>query len=161
MNHTGSSCLNIYNNIPETSDKSGYYRINGTQWTYCNLTEISITVGDFLPVCAGVGGGWRRITHFDISAGDECPSGWIKRYISYSGASATFCRGPESRAGCNSAMFSTNGTSYQGVCGRARGYQKGQTRAFFAYHQRDQTTIDKTYADAISITYGNRPRHHI
>ena len=119
MNYTGSSCLNMYNNNPETGDKSGYYCTNDTQWTYCNMTEIAIIVGDFIPTCAGVGGGWRRIAHINISAGDDCPSGWRKD--TYSGVS--FCRTvTDDRGICSSSNFSAIGTSYQRVCGRARGY---------------------------------------
>ena len=45
MTYTGSSCdyiynkyLEIYKNSPK--EKSGYYRLNNNQWTYCNMTEI-------------------------------------------------------------------------------------------------------------------------
>ena len=157
MTYTGSSCNDIYNNNPETGDKPGYYHINDTQWTYCNMTAIAIIVGDFIPTCAGEGGGWRRIAHINISAGGDCPSGWRKD--TYSGVS--FCRVVSDSGGtCSSANFSTTGTSYQRVCGRARGYQKGQTLAFHPYHFADQTTIDGYYADGLSITYDN-PRQHI
>ena len=153
MNYTGSSCEDIYNNNPETGDKSGYYRINNTQWTYCNMTEIA---AGFIPSCAGVGGRWRRIVNIDISAGDDCPSGWRKD--TYSGVS--FCRVVSDEGNtCSSANFSTNGTSYQRVCGRARGYQKGRTTAFFSTYQYSQT-IDGYYADGLLITYDN-PRQHI
>ena len=42
-------------------------------------------------------------------------------------------------------FFSTNGVSYQHVCGRARGYQKGSTDAF----------RDSYYVDGLSITHGS------
>ena len=74
MNYTGSSCEDIYYSNPETADKSGYYRINNTQWTFFSMTEIS----GFIPTCAGVGGGWRRIVCINISAGGNCPSGWLR-----------------------------------------------------------------------------------
>jgi len=150
MTYTGSSCQDIYNNNPETGDKSGYYRINDTQWTYCNMTEID---AGFITTCAGVSGGWRRIVNIDISVGDDCPSGWRKD--THSGVS--FCRVVEDNsAGCSSANFSTNGISYQRVCGRARGYQKGETDGFSALGQ----TIDGYYADGLLLTYGS-PRQHI
>jgi len=41
--------MDIYNNNPETGDKSGYYCINDNQWTYCNM------IAWFIP---GVGGEW-------------------------------------------------------------------------------------------------------
>jgi len=151
MTYTGSSCEDIYNDNPETWDKSGYYRININQWTFCNMTEI--TAADFIPTCAGVGGGWRRVINIDISAGDDCPSGWRKD--TYSGVS--FCRVASDGYGvCSSTTFSTNGTSYQRVCGRARGYQKGWSVGLhFGYNG-----IDGWYVDGLSITHGH-PRQHI
>ena len=73
MNYTGSSCENIYISNPETGDKSVYYRIYGKGWTYCSMAAIMTCIH----MADGVAGeGWRRIAHFDISAGDHCPSGW-------------------------------------------------------------------------------------
>ena len=123
MNYTGSSCEHIYNNNPETRDKSGYYHINESQWIYCNMTAIAnanITIsGDFITTCAGVGGGWRRIVNNNISAGDDCPGEWRKATQS----NVSFCRvASDGYDTCSSASFSTNGISYQRVCGRARGY---------------------------------------
>ena len=156
MTYTGSSCEDIYNNNPETGHKSGYYRINDTQWTYCNMTAIVIIVADFITTCAGVGGGWRRIAHINISAGGDCPSGWRRDTHSC----VSFCRVvSDDYSTCSSAIFSNNGTSYQRVCGRARGYQKGWPIAFRASLSHDQT-IDGYYADGLLITYDS-PRRHI
>ena len=142
MTYTGSSCEDIYNNNPETGDKSGYYRINDTQWVYC------------IPTCAGVVGGWRRIVNIDTSTGGDCPSGWRKS--NQSGVS--FCRVvSDSIHTCSSTNFSTNGTSYQRVCGRARGYQKGWSVAF--YRSSQGQTIDGFYIDGLSITHGNLRQH--
>jgi len=111
---------------------------------------------DYISTCAGVGRGWRRIVNINISAGDDCPSGW-RRDI-YSGVS--FCRVvSDANFVCSSTTFSTNGTSYQKVCGRARGYQRGFTDAFYGYNRAGQT-IDGYYAEGISITHGI-PRQHI
>ena len=155
MNYTGSSCEDIYYNNSKTGDKSGYYRINDDNWTYCDMTAIA--AGDFIPTCAGVGGGWKRIVNIDISAGDDCPSGWRKDTDS----GVSFCRVvSDNGRTCSSAYFSTNIKSYQRVCGRAKGYQKGETDTFYAFHHQGQTTIDGYYADGLSITYGS-PRHHI
>ena len=153
MNYTGSSCEDVYNNNPETGDKSGYYRINESQWTYCNMS------GDFISTCAGVGGGWRRIVNIDISAGDDCLGEWRK--ATHSGVS--FCRvASDSWNVFSSASFSTNGISYQRVCGRARGYQKGDTLAFWSrgYHPVPHQQIGGSYVSGLSITYGH-PRQHI
>ena len=46
------------------------------------------------------------------------------------------------------------------MCGRARGYQKGQTGAFDKSGSRDITAIDY-YVAGLSITYNSSPRQHI
>ena len=155
MNYTGSSCEDIYIKNLETVDKSGYYRINDNQWTYCNMTAIAANDDNFISTCAGVGGGWRRIANIDISAGDDCPGEWRK--ATQSGVS--FCRvASDNSDTCSSSYFSANGISYQRVCGRARGYQKGDTLAFYNGHSE---TIDQSYVSGLSITYGGNPRQHI
>ena len=151
MNYTGSSCLNIYNNNPETGDKSGYNH-TGTQWTYCSMTYCNSTV------CAGVGGGWRRTANVDTSTGSNCPSGWrsdTRSNISF------YCLVSDSQHTCSNAFFSTNGTSYQRVCGRAKGYQKGGADSFWGYHSNG-LGIDNVmgYTDGLLITYGS-PHNHI
>ena len=153
MTYTGSSCEDIYNKYPETVGKSGYYHINDIHWTYCDMTEKDL---DYILTCAGVGGGWRRVANINISTGSDCPSGWRKD--AYSGVS--FCRlVSDGDNTCSSTNFSTNGTSYQRVCGRARGYQKGWSVNFWAYHHHAQS-LDGYYVDGLSITRGN-PRQHI
>ena len=136
MSYTGSSCEDIYNKYPETIQKSGYYHIKGRGWTYCDMTSINPTPEpsttsipsstsipsttpnptpdpDYIPTCAGVGGGWRRIVDINISAGDDCPSGWSRD--THSGVS--YCRVvSDGQNTCSSTTFSTNGTSYQRVC---------------------------------------------
>ena len=155
MNYTGSSCEDIYNNNPETGDKSGYYRINDSQWTYCNMTAIAAGI---ISTCAGVGGGWRRIVNIDISTGDDCPGEWRK--ATQSGVS--FCRvASDDSNTCSSASFSANGMSYQRMCGRARGYQKGFTIGFYGSPTSFNRAIDEDYVSGLSITYGSNPRQHI
>ena len=112
--------------------------------------------------CGGNKGGWMRIADIDTSRGDICPSGW-NNYNSY-------CTGG-SAAGCYSAHFSTNSTSYSKVCGRVRGCQKGTMDGFFpsAYKYRkvklykpktSSRSLDGVYVDEIFITSGN-PRKHV
>ena len=60
----------------------------------------AIAAGYFTFTCAGVGGEWRRIASIDISAGDECPTGWNKS--SHNGVS--FCRSPSDNPGCTQCM---------------------------------------------------------
>ena len=152
MGYTGICCEDLYENFPEIRNKPGFYRVKN-EWVFCNMTAIS----NWRPTCAGVGGGWTRIGHFNISAGDGCPSGWAKDTESDVG----FCRPPGSNpsASCYSTRFSTNGKTYSGVCGRARGYQKGDVWGFWG--SAAGNTIDGSYVDGLSITHGTGPRHHI
>ena len=121
------------------------------------MTAIAAVVNDHIILsCAGVEGQWRKIAGINISTGDDCPTGWNKS--SHNGVS--FCRAPSNNAGCYSTFFSTNGVSYQHVCGRARGYQKGSPDSFWPFRYGSKTTIDLPYVDGLSITHSN-PRHHI
>ena len=126
MNYTGSSCEDIYNNNIAVRNKSGYYRINSNEWVHCNMTAIAFSRGDLISSCAGVGGVWKRIASFDIAAGDDCPSPWVKS--SYNGVS--FCRSASDNSGCYSVIYSSNETNYHKVCGKASGYQRASTDAF-------------------------------
>ena len=132
--HRYSSYAHIYTH--------GYYPINNNMWTFCNMTAIVLAaIADASSFCAGVEGHWRRIAGINISAGDYCPTGWLKS--SYNGVS--LCRAPSSGRGCYSTFFSTNGVSYQHVCGRARGYQKGSTDVF----ELNTRSIDSCYVEGL------------
>ena len=151
----GASCADIYNKNPTSHGRSGYYvlKTDRLYFAYCDM-ELD---------CGGTKGGWTRIADIDTSRGDTCPIGWNRYNNSY-------CTGG-SAAGCYSAHFSTNSTSYSKVCGKVRGYQKGTMDAFypFAYaygkvswYKPDTTSrsLDGVYVDGISITSGN-PRKHV
>ena len=148
MNYTGSSCEDIFNYYRASRDKSGYYRINNNEWVYCNMTAIAFSRGDLISSCVGVDDIWKRIASFNITAGDDCPPPWVKS--SHNGVS--FCIG-STAAGCYSVNYSTNGVSYQRVCGRASGYQKGSTDAFF------KLTDAFDYFEGLSITHGSPCQH--
>ena len=45
--------------------------------------------------------------------------------------------------------------------GHLLGYQYGNPDAFWSFLEGNQKTLDSTYVDGISITYGNSPRKHI
>ena len=164
MNYTGSSCEDIYNKNPETRIQPGFYLINN-QWVFCNMTAITIT--NYQSTCAGVGGGWTRVGHFKVNAGDDCPSGWIKDNITNHLNTHSFCRPPGRNPKghlCYSTRFSIpNGMSYTSVCGRAQGYQKGLVWGFRGgKRNRTLRTLNEAYVDGLSITHGNgEQRHHI
>ena len=47
------------------------------------------------------------------------------------------------------------------MCGRARGYQKGDTLAIYGLQSAYSRTIDQSYVSGLSITYSSNPRQHI
>ena len=57
--------------------------------------------------------------------------------------------------GCNSQNYTVQ-QNYQKVCGRIIGYQIGSTNVF----ENRQLSIDESYVDGVSVTYGV-PRKHI
>ena len=64
--YTGSSCENIFKKYPEIhrinpKEKSGYYRLNNTQWTYCDMAEIVAGAADFISMCSVVEVGESRM----------------------------------------------------------------------------------------------------
>ena len=153
IDNPGVSCADIYNKNPASHGRSGYYVLKTDRllFAYCDM-ELD---------CGGNKGGWMKIA--DIKKGDTCPSGWTRRYTSYCSGGAA--------AGCYSARFSTNSTSYSKVCGKMLGYQKGTTNGFYpsAYaHGKvngykpttSSRSLDGVYVDGISITSGN-PRKHV
>ena len=154
MNYTGSSCEDVYINNESTRNKSGYYRVIN-DWMYCNMTAISdaFSRGDVMSSCVGVGGVWKRIAGFNITAGDDCPSPWVER----SHNDVNFCTSTSGSKSCSSVSYSTNGMSYQRVCGRASGYQKGTPDAFSS----NRDNINSYYVDGLSITHGNGSHQHI
>ena len=78
MTYTGSSCDNIYNKYPEIyknnpKERSGYYRLNNKQWTYCNMIEISVNDdNDFTSTCAAVE--VIKSTYQSFLPGESCES---------------------------------------------------------------------------------------
>ena len=160
MNYTGQSCEDIYAKNPEIHSQPGFYLINN-QWVFCNMTAIAIS--NYRPTCAGVGGGWTRIAHFNVNSGDDCPSGWVKVNFTNYKNTRYYCRPPGKNPKgnlCYSTQFSIpSGISYTSVCGRARGYQKGLTSGFRGGNRNK--TLNEAYVDGLSITHGSEPRHHI
>ncbi|XP_065893403.1 uncharacterized protein [Dysidea avara] len=132
----GESCEAIYNKNTETRDKPGYYWILSREYCGMNYTESSCEdIYNKYPETVGKSG------YYHINGSHFC------RVVS------------DGNFVCSSTNFSTNGISYQRVCGRARGYQKRFTDAFYGCNRAGQT-IDGYYVEGISITHGN-PRQHI
>ena len=152
-NNPATSCKEIYQCNPNTP--SGYYWVNTTTGpvrVYCEMSTNN---------CGNITGGWMRVAYIDMTiAGNTCPTGL--KYTLYS--STRMCTRLQSyfysAYTCSSATFPTHGVQYTKVCGRARGYQYGQTYAFFNYNYASQTTLNHPYVQGLSVTHGS-PRNHI
>ncbi len=153
--HPAKSCKDLFEH--DTLLPSGTYWIQGTGGTpvqlYCDME------GDN---CDGTGG-WLRLYKLDLKQSDAefhvCPDPF-EQYAGL-GSDNVLCRRKGNVLGCRSATFSVNDQSYSQVCGKATGYQKGTTDAFYRVSgDALQKTVEDNYVDGISVTHGS-PRTHI
>ena len=143
------SCHEILLSYP--SAPSGYYQIRIPN---CSLVQVYC---DMEGSNCGAEGGWTRVAYVNMSqSGATCPQGLTQTTLS----GLTLC-GRNGPPGCQSTVFSTLGLNYSQVCGQLRGYQRGTPDAFRSYYLYSSQTIDNTYVDGASITYGSAPRKHI
>ena len=143
----GESCDDIFQVNKASRGVSDLYWVtsaSGTHQVYCNM-ELQ---------CGGHKGGWTRVAQFDTSQGDSCPPGWT--LITTPGDNPkNVCRSGETNE-CHSTIFTTYNISFYKICGQVRGYQKGNTNAFWSSVE----SIDDHYVDGVSITLGS-PRKHV
>lgn len=144
--YPATSCRDIFQ-ITQSSP-SGYYWIRARNGTavqmYCDMTRS----------CGGVTGGWTRVANLDFGeSSSSCPNS-----LKLSTTNRIRSCGSQSPApGCASVSFETV-ISYNSVCGKIIGYQKGSTEAF---HRSSSPTIDQNYVDGVSLTHGTQSRTHI
>ena len=149
----GQSCHDIYQINKASRGTSGNYWINtttGVQEVYCDM-ELE---------CGGHKRGWMRIADLDTSRRDECPSGWNNTITPNQTSHPTIpvCRSPsDTLTGCFSAFFSVNNASYNAICGKIKGYQKGSPSAFDV---KSTHSLNDHYVEGVSITLGS-PRKHV
>jgi len=95
--------------------------------------------------------GWRRVAYLNMSnPTQQCPSVWQEIATPH-----RVC-GKRAGGGCEGLTYSTGSEQYDQVCGRIIGYQSGTPDAFHG----SSRSIDTTYLDGVSVTYGS-PRQHI
>ena len=131
-----ASCSEISANCP-----SGYYWVRSSNGTavqvYCDM--------DRRCGCSSTRG-WARVANFDASnTSQQCPSAW--RLITTPNRT---CGRTTDGAGCDSAVFPTNGIRYSHVCGQIIGYQYGSPDVF----TNPSVTLDSYYVDGVSVTHG-------
>ena len=100
---------------------------------------------------------WKMVGYLDMTdPTQQCPDSWQK--ISSPRSSC----GKKSTAPCDSLNITTSGASYQTVCGRFRGYQKGSPDAFRKLNETIERNIETYYVDGVTVTYGSPgDRHHV
>ncbi len=100
---------------------------------------------------------WKLVAYFNFSH-QECPSTWSTNTEQVRG-----CVAAQTEAGCSSAYYSVGNYSYNRVCGRIVGYQKGSTDAFnFWYDHPNVVGLEDAYVDGASLTHGTPGfREHI
>ena len=103
-------------------------------------------------------GPWRKVAYLNMSdPTEQCPSAW--RLYSTNGVRA--CGRPATSSQSRPATSYPTGRQYTKVCGRVIGYQVATPGAFHIVHITPRpSSVDDTYVDGVSITYGN-PRKHI
>ena len=98
--------------------------------------------------------GVARVNMTEINS--QCPSG-----LELITSPKRLCRKIGNGGGCSSVFFPAHNIPYTRVCGKVIGYQYYSPNAFNAFRANQGLTIDGTYVDGVSLTYGSSPRQHI
>ena len=115
--------------------------------------------------CDGEPGGWTRAVY--INAYD--PNGCRTWQLNYNVVPSSISEIPEmkyctrsqmqtEKNGCISIQFPTFGIPYNKVCGKAKGYQLGFTRAFHSTKYAYQG-LNGSYVSGLSVTRGEEREH--
>lgn len=98
----------------------------------------------------GISGQWRRVGYLNMEESKECPSGLRMEEDTVTRRRAC---GHNQGNGCSSITYPVSNTNYSHVCGRARGYQFGQTDAFWQWILSN-AGLNGLYVSGLSITQG-------
>ena len=120
--------------------------------------------------CGNITAGWMQVAYIDVNTTRNCTP-WLEYTEEDSSPEAgqpklvPVCKRPygvTEENGCYSLKFPTHGVNYTKVCGMARGYQYGFTRAFHSFKYAKQNSVEKSYVSGLSVTHGKRGhRDHI
>ena len=107
----------------------------------------------------GITGQWRRVGYLNMEESEECPSGLRMEEDTVTRRRAC---GHNEGNGCSSIIYPVSNTNYSHVCGRAHGYQFGQTDAFWQ-SILSNAGLDSLYVSGLSITQrmGDLERRHL
>ena len=99
-----------------------------------------------------------QVAKLDMTnASHQCPSGTRLR----TEHNKTLCGININDTGCSSTIFSAADIKYRHICGKIIAYQYGSPDAFGPSQRSGANSIDLSYVDGISLTYGHNPRKHI
>ena len=131
------------------SDQSGYYWLLGGYGepvkVYCEMSGEE---------CCGGRGVFMRVANIDMTRPDyECPVDWQEIT-----SPRRACARPENAKGYSLKRIHTHHIPYHKVCGRVVGYQYGPADGFA---KGSNLTLEDSYLDGVSITYGSNPHNHI
>ena len=156
-----SSAARSCQEIAETGSQStsGYYWVknskNSVFEVYCDFSS------DFESGLPTSYPGWMKIASINTTDPTQACPGNLQLITS----PKRCCGRSNSGPGCSSAFFETHGISYYKVCGRIIGYQVSTPNAFYHYQYHTDSsrvvTINDTYVDGVSLTYGAPQRNHI
>ena len=153
-----SSCKELYEC---NSTGPGYYDIltpHGVMNVYCEMNGTN---------CSG-DAGWMRVAYINMPEDNStCTALGLNLTTAstcdppFTGSSCPtqdICtRSRSENNGCSSVTFPTHGVPYTKVCGRARGYQFGYTRAFHSSRYAGQD-LNSAYVSGLSVTHGKPGR---
>ena len=152
-----SSCKEVYEN---NCTESRYYNIltpRGVKRVYCEMNGTN---------CRG-DAGWMRVAYIKTTEDNSMCAALGLNLTAAPTCRAPFenlcvkkdiCTRPDSdNNGCFPVVFRTHGVPYTKVCGRARGYQFGFTRAFYSSKYAGQD-LNSAYVSGLSVTHGKRGR---
>lgn len=151
QDYPATSCLQLARSGLVTSGLYWVRSANGSSVNvYCDLSTNYGGVGSV---------GYVRVAHLNMTEPSHtCPSA-LQALDSSCGK--TLCGRGISSPGCSSVVFPTLGIPYSRVCGSIIGYQFSTPNAFLAHQLDSNLTLDDTYLDGVSLTYGSSPRYHI
>ena len=144
-----NSCKELYQC---NSTGPGYYDIltpTGVEKVYCQMNGTN---------CSG-GAGWMRVAYINMTEDKSTCTALGLTHIEEFTCPPPFndssCPNKHicTRSGSTSVNFSTHGVNYTKVCGRARGYQFGHTRAFYS-SRFPSNNLEQSYVSGLSVTHG-------
>ena len=148
-----SSCKELYEN---NCTESKYYNIltpQGVKKVYCEMNGTN---------CSG-DAGWMRVAYIKTTEDNSMCAALGLNLTAAPTCRAPFenlcvkkdiCTRPDfDNNGCFPVVFRTHGVPYTKVCGRARGYQFGFTRAFHSSKYAGQD-LNSAYVSGLSVTHG-------